>query len=37
LGWALRDGREHGDEPAWDAVEAEGLYDLLERQVIPEF
>jgi glycogen phosphorylase len=33
----LGDGREHGDDPAWDAVEAEALYDLLERQVIPEF
>jgi starch phosphorylase len=37
VGWALGDGREHGDEPAWDAAEAEQLYDLLERQVIPEF
>ena len=23
--------------PAWDAVEANALYDLLEREVIPEF
>jgi starch phosphorylase len=37
LGWALGDGREHGDDPAWDAAEAEALYDLLERDVIPEF
>ena len=37
LGWALGDGREHGDDPAWDAAEAEALYDLLEREVIPEF
>ena len=37
VGWALGDGREHGDYPAWDAVEAEALYDLLEREVIPEF
>jgi starch phosphorylase len=36
-GWALGDGQEHGDDPAWDAVEAVALYDLLERQVIPEF
>ncbi len=36
-GWALGDGREHGDNPAWDAAEAEALYDLLEREVIPEF
>jgi len=31
------DGQEHGDDPAWDAVEAGALYDLLEREVIPEF
>jgi starch phosphorylase len=37
VGWALGDGREHGDDPAWDAVEAGALYDLLEREVIPEF
>jgi starch phosphorylase len=37
VGWALGDGQEHGDDPAWDAAEAEALYDLLERQVIPEF
>jgi len=37
VGWALGDGQEHGDDPAWDAVEAGALYDLLERQVIPEF
>jgi starch phosphorylase len=37
VGWALGDGREHGDNPAWDAVEAKVLYDLIEREVIPEF
>jgi starch phosphorylase len=37
LGWALGDGQEHGDDPAWDAAEAEMLYDLLEHEVIPEF
>ena len=37
VGWALGDGLEHGDDPAWDAVEANALYDLLEREVIPEF
>jgi starch phosphorylase len=37
LGWAIGDGREHGDDPAWDAAEAGALYDLLEREVIPEF
>ncbi|TXH76579.1 alpha-glucan family phosphorylase [Thiobacillus sp.] len=37
VGWALGDGQEHDDDPAWDAAEAEALYDLLEREVIPEF
>ena len=37
VGWALGDGQEHGDDPAWDAIDAERLYDLLEREVIPEF
>jgi starch phosphorylase len=37
LGWALGDGKEHGDDPAWDAVEADMLYTLLEREIIPEF
>jgi starch phosphorylase len=37
IGWALGDGKEHGDDPAWDAVEADALYGLLEKEVIPEF
>jgi len=37
VGWALGDGQEHGEDPAWDAAEAEALYGLLEREVIPEF
>jgi starch phosphorylase len=37
VGWALGDGQEHGDDPAWDAIDAEALYDLLEREVVPEF
>ncbi len=37
VGWALGDGQEHGDDPAWDARDAEALYDLLEHEVIPEF
>ncbi|MBA3024254.1 MAG: glycosyltransferase family 1 protein, partial [Sideroxydans sp.] len=37
IGWALGDGREHDNDPAWDAMEAEALYDLLESEVIPEF
>jgi glycogen phosphorylase len=37
VGWAIGDGREHGDDPAWDDADAENLYAVLERQVIPEF
>ncbi len=37
VGWALGDGKEHGEDPAWDMAEADALYDLLEREVIPEF
>ena len=37
VGWALGDGQEHDDEAAWDAVEAEALYAVLEHDVIPTF
>jgi len=37
VGWALGDGHEHDDDLAWNASEAEALYDLLEREVISEF
>jgi glycogen phosphorylase len=37
VGWALGDGKEHGDDTAWDAAEASTLYDLLEQKIIPEF
>jgi len=37
VGWALGDGKEHCDDPAWDAAEAETLYSLLEQEVVPEF
>ncbi len=36
-GWALGNGKEHGDDSAWDAYEAEQLYHLLEDEVIPCF
>lgn len=36
-GWALGDGKEHGEDPAWDASEADALYGLLEQAVAPEF
>jgi glycogen phosphorylase len=37
VGWALGDGHEHGDDPGWDALEAEQLYRLLEEEVVPSF
>jgi starch phosphorylase len=37
VGWAIGDGKEHGDDPAIDAIEAEQLYNILEQQVVPEF
>jgi glycogen phosphorylase len=37
VGWAIGDGQEHGNDRSWDAAEAEALYTLLEREVVPEF
>jgi starch phosphorylase len=37
VGWALGDEQEHGNDPAYDAAEAEALYALLENEVVPEF
>jgi starch phosphorylase len=37
VGWALGDGREHGDDPENDKREAEQLYRILEEQVVPCF
>ena len=37
VGWALGDGREHGDDAAWDAAQADALYVLLEREIVPAF
>ncbi|MGN6720655.1 MAG: alpha-glucan family phosphorylase, partial [Candidatus Binatia bacterium] len=37
VGWAIGDGQEHGDDPRWDATEADALYTVLEREVVPEF
>jgi starch phosphorylase len=37
VGWAIGDGQEHGEDPAWDAKEADTLFTLLEAEVIPEF
>lgn len=37
VGWAIGDGKEHGDDPSWDAAEAHTLYQILENEVIPTF
>ncbi|HEB98205.1 MAG TPA: alpha-glucan family phosphorylase [Thiotrichales bacterium] len=37
LGWPLGDGREHDADPAWDAQEANTLYELLENEIVPLF
>ena len=37
VGWAIGDGKEHGEDAAWDGAEVESLFALLEQQVIPEF
>ncbi len=37
VGWAMGDGLEHDDDPAWDAHEASTLYDRLEKEIIPAF
>jgi starch phosphorylase len=37
VGWALGDGAEHDEDPAWDWHEAEALYALLEQDVVVDF
>ena len=37
VGWALGDEDKHADIKAWDAVEAQQLYQLLESEIIPAF
>jgi starch phosphorylase len=37
VGWAIGDGKEHGDDPAVDRTEAEAVYAALENEVIPEY
>lgn len=36
-GWSLGDGKDHGDDPAWDEKEADELYEKLEQEIIPLF
>jgi starch phosphorylase len=37
VGWSLGDGKFHDDDSVWDATEANQLYALLEKEVIPSF
>jgi len=37
VGWALGDGQEHEGDPGLDDREADQLYSLLEREIVPEF
>ncbi len=37
FGWAIGDGKEHPNDPAWDFKEAQQAYDLLENEIIPMF
>ena len=37
IGWAIGDGKEHGEDAAWDAAEANAMYELLEREIVPDF
>jgi len=37
LGWALGDRTEHGEDPSWDTADAEALYGIIEREVVPQF
>lgn len=37
VGWAIGDGHEHDSDPAFDALEAEQIYQLLETKIVPEF
>ena len=37
VGWAIGDAQTHTDETVWDDRDAGTLYDLLEREVVPQF
>ena len=37
IGWAIGDGQEHDDVSNWDVQEAEQLYDILEKEIVPSF
>jgi glycogen phosphorylase len=37
LGWAIGDAQTHGDEGVWDDRDTAALFDVLEREVVPQF
>ncbi len=37
VGWAIGKGESYDDSKVQDAIESRALYDLLERQILPEF
>jgi starch phosphorylase len=37
LGWAIGDALTHGDEGVWDDRDATELFEVLEREVVPQF
>jgi glycogen phosphorylase len=37
VGWSLGDGREHGDDPGWDAEEAGQLYAIWRTRSLRDF
>ena len=37
VGWAIGDGRDYGSDQMRDAADAESLYTLLEREIVPAF
>ena len=37
VGWAIGDAQTHSDETVWDERDAGAMYDLLEREVVPQF
>jgi starch phosphorylase len=37
VGWAIGDAQTHGDDSAWDDRDATALFEVLEREVVPQF
>jgi starch phosphorylase len=37
VGWAIGDAQTHGDEGVWDDRDAAALFEVLEREVVPQF